>query len=330
MTDLPAPLTPADSDLKAFKHMPLMIERLRKSRAWLAAKKRPELGFYMVNLWSASWHETPAASVEDDDDILADLAMCDPHHWPEVKAKVLHGWVKCSDGRLYHPVIAQKANDCWATRSAFKNRLANARAIKAMKKTQPEKKTVENTQEFPEIEPVTDTRISSIIEPIEASKDPPIDTPQVSAQVLKLESQESKKESKEERKRPFATLTPSKIEGEFDLFWAIYPRKTGKGHARKAYLTAVRKADPETIAAGVKAARWPPDPQFIPHPATWLNGERWTDQPMPPAINGHANAHAQRPSSPANEARNAALKELGLWEQPKADTVPVFDAETVP
>jgi hypothetical protein len=24
---------------------------------------------------------------------------------------------------------------------------------------------------------------------------------------------------------------------------------------------------------------WPEDPQFIPHPATWLNQKRWEDEP---------------------------------------------------
>jgi len=113
MDDLPAPLVPADADLTDFKFMPLEVARLRRSKAWLICKRRPELAFYMLNLWTASWHERPAGSLEDDDDVLADAAMCPPDKWSRVKADVLRGWVKCADGRLYHPVVAEKVMDSW-------------------------------------------------------------------------------------------------------------------------------------------------------------------------------------------------------------------------
>jgi hypothetical protein len=93
--------------------MPLEIARLRRSRAWLLAKRTPELAFYQINLWTASWHDTPAASLEDDDDVLADLAMCDPKRWRRIKVDVMRGWVKCSDERWYHPVVAEKAMEAW-------------------------------------------------------------------------------------------------------------------------------------------------------------------------------------------------------------------------
>lgn len=69
----------------------------------------------------------------------------------------------------------------------------------------------------------------------------------------------------------------------FDDFWSAYPRKEAKGAARTAYEKACRKIggdDPaETLLAALALARerWE-DPKFIPHPATWLNQERWTDQ----------------------------------------------------
>jgi len=113
MTDLPSPLTRADCDLTDFPFMPLQIMRLRRSKAWLHAKRNPALAFYMINLWTASWHEVPAASLEDDDDVLAEFAMCDPIKWDKLREKVLHGWVKCSDGRLYHPIVAEKAVEAW-------------------------------------------------------------------------------------------------------------------------------------------------------------------------------------------------------------------------
>jgi hypothetical protein len=67
----------------------------------------------MLNLWTAAWHSRPAGSLEDDDDVLADAAMCSPERWPEIRADVMRGWFKASDGRLYHPIVAEKVLDSW-------------------------------------------------------------------------------------------------------------------------------------------------------------------------------------------------------------------------
>jgi len=66
----------------------------------------------------------------------------------------------------------------------------------------------------------------------------------------------------------------------FEDFWAAYPRKIGKGAARKAWIKALTKTDPATVLSAVRSQPWPADVQFLPHPATWLNQERWTDEPM--------------------------------------------------
>jgi len=68
------------------------------------------------------------------------------------------------------------------------------------------------------------------------------------------------------------------IADPFELgFWPAYPRKVGKGQARVAWITATRKAAPADIVCGLLRYQFSPDPKFIPHPATWLNGERWAD-----------------------------------------------------
>jgi uncharacterized protein YdaU (DUF1376 family) len=132
--DLPPPLTPPDCDLRDFLFMPIECARLRRSKAWLIARKEPALGFYMVNLWVAAWHELPAASLEDDDDVLADAAMCDPRAWPKVRERVLRGWVKCSDGRLYHPVVAEKARASWERKQSQRQRTEAARQARTQRR----------------------------------------------------------------------------------------------------------------------------------------------------------------------------------------------------
>lgn len=74
----------------------------------------------------------------------------------------------------------------------------------------------------------------------------------------------------------------------FDEFWDRYPKKIAKGAARRAWDKAVAAAG-GTQAVIDGAARYAIEarrlePRFVKHPATWLNGECWTDQPMP---NGH-------------------------------------------
>lgn len=107
------PLTPPDCDLRDFAFMPLDVVRLRDSD--LASTEPPEVCWSALLLWCASWHQVPAASLPDDDRVLANLAGFGRvvREWQRIRDAALRGWVKCSDGRLYHPVVAEKARDAW-------------------------------------------------------------------------------------------------------------------------------------------------------------------------------------------------------------------------
>jgi hypothetical protein len=65
MSELPTPLVPVGVDLQNFGFMPLDLHRLRRSKTWRRCRRNPEIGFYCLNLWAASWHELPAGSLED-------------------------------------------------------------------------------------------------------------------------------------------------------------------------------------------------------------------------------------------------------------------------
>lgn len=72
----------------------------------------------------------------------------------------------------------------------------------------------------------------------------------------------------------------SDILDAFEKFWGVYPRKVGKAAALKAFEKAAKKADPAYIIMYV--ITWCnqgnlPEMQYIPHPTTWLNQERWND-----------------------------------------------------
>lgn len=70
----------------------------------------------------------------------------------------------------------------------------------------------------------------------------------------------------------------------FDRWWSTYPRKVGKGDARKAWVKAAKLASVDVLVAAAERYRDDPvrkraEPQFTKHPATWLNGECWHDEP---------------------------------------------------
>jgi len=113
---LPAPLTPPDCDLRDFAFMPLDVVRLRDSD--LAVTAEADEFRCAVLLWCASWHQVPAASLPDDDKVLAQYAGYGRvvKEWLKVRTGALRGWVQCADGRLYHPVVAEKASEAWTAK----------------------------------------------------------------------------------------------------------------------------------------------------------------------------------------------------------------------
>jgi hypothetical protein len=70
--------------------------------------------------------------------------------------------------------------------------------------------------------------------------------------------------------------------GDFETFWSEYPNKKNK---KKALLTFTRISTKQypTILKALEQQKqsndWIKDNgRFVPHPTTWLNGERWNDE----------------------------------------------------
>jgi hypothetical protein len=81
----------------------------------------------------------------------------------------------------------------------------------------------------------------------------------------------------------------------FEEFWTAYPRHVGKAKAKTAFATKVKNgADPGAVVGAARSyaercLATKQDPQFIPHPTTWLNRESWGDdlnEALPPAATG--------------------------------------------
>ena len=91
------------------------------------------------------------------------------------------------------------------------------------------------------------------------------------------ESEESE-EPKKLRKIP-------ESETDFDRFWDVWPKKVGKGEARRAW-GKLNGSGPDILIV-IEAVRWQSaqeqwhrdEGRFIPNPATWINQQRWLDEP---------------------------------------------------
>lgn len=117
---------------------------------------------------------------------------------------------------------------------------------------------------------------------------------------------------------PNPTRTPkdscasADAEREFDEWYALYPRKRGKGQAAKAYRAARKRASAATLLAAIEQqapALIANGPGYCPYPATWLNGDRWADQPdwqapQPPTrMQEHLSLVQQLAAEEANQPR---------------------------
>lgn len=99
-------------------------------------------------------------------------------------------------------------------------------------------------------------------------------------------------------------------DSSFDEFWNEYRLKVARPAAEKAFAKAIKRADLQTILAGVRQynaflVRNPTRAKA--HPATWLNNERWNDQME--AGNEENRQHTQRYKPTKTDRLNAVLRE---------------------
>lgn len=84
------------------------------------------------------------------------------------------------------------------------------------------------------------------------------------------------------RPDPTPICASTDVERGFEEWWSTYPRKRGKGQAMKAYRGALKKVGGDTLLASLRQqlpTLTAKGAEYTPYPSTWLNGERWEDQP---------------------------------------------------
>lgn len=103
----------------------------------------------------------------------------------------------------------------------------------------------------------------------------------------------------------------------FAEFWAAYPRKVAKEDAVKAF---ARLVSPDAVPAVIAALnrqrsteQWQRDGgKYIPHPATWITGRRWEDEP-------------DTPTSAADDLRPAWALRAGFPNRFEAENAGCFE-----
>jgi hypothetical protein len=77
------------------------------------------------------------------------------------------------------------------------------------------------------------------------------------------------------------------IDDEFSEWWSLYPRKQAKLDALKAFKTARKTVDLETLLTGLRAyllLNAGREKQFLKLPAGWLRDGRWLDDAIPTGV----------------------------------------------
>lgn len=124
-------------------------------------------------------------------------------------------------------------------------------------------------------------------------------------------------EIKEEKQVKEKSKTENKQQEYFSIFWALYPKKVGKGAAEKSWKKIKPTKDLlekmlNAIEIAKQSMQWNKDNgQYIPNPATWLNQKRWEDEII--IDNKYSNKSKNSNNMPS--AMTTAQKALDLLEQ---------------
>ena len=157
MTD---PLVPAECDCTDLDSFMLNVEKLMASE--LVAIATNEIIGACLLVWCRAWKQRPAASLPDDDRVIAAFARMPLARFKKARDEILRGFVKCTDGRLYHRTLAAEAVRAYALKVKFQNRReADAERLNKWREKQKETRvetrseTVVETRFVQEVQDVT-------------------------------------------------------------------------------------------------------------------------------------------------------------------------------
>src|SRR5690606_26181788 len=130
---MPAPY-PADTKAKGWR-FELDHERIRQSDTWALAA--PELRPWLLMLWLTAWEQVPCGSLPDNDELIAVRIGMPLDMFAANKDRLLRGWWRADDGRLYHKVLTERVLDMLAVKDKERQRKADYRARMSGKRPNP-------------------------------------------------------------------------------------------------------------------------------------------------------------------------------------------------
>lgn len=225
---------------------------------WLSSPKvtmmTPAQEAAYLRLLCYAWND-PTCSIPDDDHTLAALTRLNEHWFNGGSTVVKRCFIPKPGhpGRLYNPRLQREWNKRVTRSEASKQAGIQSGVARRHQRT-----TVQHMLNNKE---TRDT---------EKEKSPPRTPPL--------------KERETEKKESTSLVHRTPLDERFDTFWHSYPRKIGKGAARRVWtrikpsptlLTTILNA----IDTSQLSEQWQQEHgRYIPNPATWLNQERWEDE----------------------------------------------------
>ena len=120
---------------------------------------------------------------------------------------------------------------------------------------------------------------------------------------------ETETETEQRQKTRASALAPAWTNDDRVSFWERFPNKVGKADAMKAFDRATHKTSPEVLFPALDRYAHKTDDRPFCNPATWLNQERWLDQPA-------ANPNGRRT---VQQAADDLLTKLRAFDEPAPD-----------
>ena len=138
-------------------------------------------------------------------------------------------------------------------------------------------------------------------------------------------TQSQSQESQSQLPQKIIKKGPQNYDQDFLTFWNIYPRKVAKPSAQKAWTAKQCEQWLGHILSDIERrlkGEWDgADPQFIPHPTTYLNQRRWEDEPDQDA--GH-DPYARQARATARKIRDRQQGEgAGVHGSDEGDLPPL-------
>ena len=270
-----------------FAALPLFTDAFLADTSHLDAA---ETGAYLM-LLMAAWR-SPLCAIPNDDARLARMARCDGRTWKRIKPAVMAFWTVGDDGLLRQKRLSKERDYCNASRANKVRAAEAARDAKSLK--------------------------SHRAHGAEQSADNPLINLQPTPTPTFEEARASSRETRAVRAPP-----PDWPRDYRERFWAEYPHKVGRPKALAkldaiAKRGAVRWGD---LIGGLRryVAEKPADRPWC-NPETWLNQERWADQPA------SVQPSSRPPPGPPAQRRNPffALAEELLDDQQFPDADDLF------